>query len=128
MLDRRLIGLSQVIIACCLVVIVSFEYVRPYLADIRYQEEFKRLALECDHAMHNEVTIRKSSVKNLLPEAVTISSSIELAVCHQYDKLRKIMLIWGVSEERLALLGLDALEAERIPITRMVEPHRMSRF
>lgn len=59
---------------------------------------------------------------------LSISGSVSLSVCHEYDKLRKQLLIAGVSEHRLALLGLEGLEVERIPVSRMVEPHRMPRF
>ena len=60
--------------------------------------------------------------------ALEISGMVGLAVCHQYDVLRKRMLINGVSEERLALIGLKGLENEQIPVSRMVDPHRMDRF
>jgi hypothetical protein len=57
-----------------------------------------------------------------------ISGMVGLAVCHQYDVLRKRMLINGVTEEQLALIGLKGLENEQIPVNRMVDPHRMERF
>lgn len=126
--NNLLVRWSQVVIACCLLGIVFFEYIRPMVTEWVYRNEFMRLSLECDQAMHNEVAIRNLSSEGLLPNSMVVSGAVELAVCHQYDKLRKRMLIWGVTEEQLALLGLRALEAERIPVGRMVEPHRMSRF
>lgn len=125
---KRLRFWSQLLIAACLVIIVSMEYVRPWIAVYLYKDEFMKLAWACDNAMHNEVAIRSSasdSEKNNLMQA---SADVELLVCHDYDKIRKRMLISGISEDQLALLGLESLEVEAIPVSRMVDPHRMPRF
>ena len=126
--NNGMIRWSQVIIAGCLLTVILIEYVGPWLAYSIYQEEFKRLAFECDLAMHDEVAIRNLTGDGPAIEALKTSSNIQLAICHQYDKLRKRLLIYGVSEEHLALLGLEVLEAERIPVELMVDPHRMSRL
>jgi hypothetical protein len=82
--------------------------------------------------MHDEVVLRNASqTQGASDEAarlLNISGAVSLTVCHEYDKLRKQLLIAGVSEHRLALLGLEGLEVEKIPVSRMVEPHRMPRF
>jgi len=126
--SNGLIRWSQVIIAICLVLIVVIEYVRPWAVYWIYQDDYKKLSLECDLAMHDEVAIRNLPQDNAESESLKTSSEVQLAICHQYDKLRKQLLICGVSEERLALLGLEALESERIPVSLMVDPHRMPRF
>lgn len=126
--NNGMIRWSQVIIAGCLLTVTLIEYVGPWLAYSIYQEEFKRLAFECDLAMHDEVAIRNLTGDGPAIEALKTSSNIQLAICHQYDKLRKRLLIYGVSEEHLALLGLEVLETERIPVELMVDPHRMSRL
>lgn len=126
--SNGLIRWSQVIIAGCLVLIVFIDYVRPWTAYWMYQDDYKKLSLECDLAMHDEVAIRNLPRDDAESESLKTSSEVQLAICHQYDKLRKQLLIWGVQEERLALLGLEALESERIPVSLMVDPHRMPRF
>ena len=78
--------------------------------------------------MHDEAALRTGTAASAKDPALAISATVGLAVCHDYDKLRKHMLILGVSEEQLALHGLEALEIEQIPVHRMVEPHRMERF
>lgn len=122
------VRVSQLVIAICLLIIVIVEYLRPWVAVSLYEEDFKRLSLECDQAMHNEVALRDTYQRSDLPEALVVSGAVELAICHQYDKLRKRMLILGVGDERLALLSLEALETERIPLSLLVEPHQMQRF
>lgn len=126
--SNGMIRWSQVIIAGCLLGIVLVEYVRPWAVYWTYQDDYKKLALECDLAMHDEVAIRNLEDKGTISQTLKTSSDVQLAICHQYDKLRKHLLIWGVSEERLALLGLEVLESERIPVNLMVDPHRMPRL
>lgn len=128
MLSNKLVQWSQIAIAAYVIIIAFSEYILPLVTYQIYQDQFMRLSLECDQAMHNEMAIRDLSIRHAVPNKLVTSATVELAVCHQYDKLRKKMLILGVSEERLSLLGLEALESERIPVSRMVEPHRMPRF
>ena len=119
---------AQLLLATGLLSIVFFEYVRPVVAAWYFEDEFSKLALACDQAMHDEAVLRNSPAGVSIDQNLEISGMVELAVCHQYDVLRKQMLISGVSEEQLALIGLEGLENEQIPVSRMVAPHRMDRF
>lgn len=119
---------SHLVIALCLLTIVTMQYVVPFVSAHYYASEFQRLTLECDQAMHDEAALRSGTAGATKDEALTISADIGLAVCHDYDKLRKRMLILGITDEQLALLGLEALEIDQIPVARMVQPHRMDRF
>jgi hypothetical protein len=125
---RRLRFWSRVVIAGSLLFIVIAEYVRPLAVSWYYKDEYSQLALECDQSMHDEAALRAGTPGASKDPALEISGMVGLAVCHQYDVLRKRMLIAGVSEEQLALIGLKGLENEQIPVGRMVEPHRMDRF
>jgi hypothetical protein len=78
--------------------------------------------------MHDEAALRPKEQAVETNPSLVVSAEIGLTVCHEYDKLRKRLLILGVTEETLALRGLEALENERIPVSRMIEPHRMERF
>lgn len=125
---RRIRFWCRVTIAAGLLVIVGMEYARPWLAGMLYAKEYKQLAYECDHAMHEEAALRLYSDNPEKAQLLRISADVGLVVCHEYDKLRKKMLIWGITDDQLALYGLEVLEIERIPVSRMVEPHRMDRF
>jgi hypothetical protein len=119
---------SQVAIATSLATIVAVEYVRPWAAYHWYQDEYRRLTLECDLAMHDEVALRADTAGASKHPLLAVSGAVGLTVCHDYDKLRKTLLVLGVSEDRLALMGLEVLEAEQITVERMIDPHRMERF
>lgn len=119
---------SRVVIAGCLMAIVVVEYVLPFVADFLYRDQYRRFVVQCDQAMHDEVALRRGTPLATKEPKLALSADIDLAVCHEYDKLRKRLLSFGVTEEQLALRGLEALEIEQIPVTRMVDPHRMDRF
>ncbi len=115
-------------VALLLASIVYMEYVRPEIAVWRFEESFKSLALECDFAMTDEAAIASSTADEPRQHLLQKSADVGLLTCHAYDKLRKTMLISGVSEAQLALMGLEALEKEGVTVSRMVAPHRMERF
>lgn len=122
----------HILVAASLTTVVFMEYIWPKLMLWQHSQAYKRLTLECDQAMHSEVVLRaaQQSLEVTEQQAMLLNASadVELTVCHDYDKLRKRLLIAGLTEDDLALLGLEALEVERITVKRMVEPHRMPRF
>lgn len=119
---------AKVLISIGVLIVISMEYVRPWIVGELYSKEYKLLALECDSAMHEEVSIRFSEIDSDKQRLLVKSADVGLIVCHEYDKLRKKMLNHGVTEDQLALYGLEALEIESVPVGRMVDPHRMPRF
>ncbi|MDG1074027.1 MAG: TIGR03982 family His-Xaa-Ser system protein [Methylophilaceae bacterium] len=125
---RLLNIVAKLVIAIGMITFLAFKYARPWVAELRYSEEYKRLTYECDNAMHDEISIRSSSSNSDKDIRLLKSADIGLIVCHDYDKLRKKLLILGVSEDQLALYGLEVLENQMIPTSRMVDPHRMDRF
>lgn len=125
---RRLKLVSRIVIAASLAVIVVVEYALPFVVDQYYADEYRKLVAECDEAMHEEAALRPRTAGAAKDPVLSISAEVGLSVCHEYDKLRKRLLTLGVTEERLALHGLEALEIEQIPVSRMVNPHRIERF
>lgn len=111
-----------------LFVVIGQEYVRPWVAERNYGEEYKRLAFACDMAMHEEAALRQKADGTLASRALHLSADVGMMICHDYDKLRKKMLTNGVSEDRLSMLGLEVLEIEQITVKQMVDAHRMDRF
>jgi len=79
-------------------------------------------------SMHEEAAIRRHSSETVAVNALRLSGDVGMLVCHDYDKLRKRLLIHGMSEDQLALLGLEVLEVEQITVRQMVDAHRMDRF
>lgn len=125
---RHLQFIASLFVLIGLFVVIGQEYVRPWIAEKRHGEEYKRLAFACDMAMHEEAALRQKSDDNLINRTLRLSADVGMMICHDYDKLRKKMLTNGVSEDRLAMLGLEVLEIEKITVKQMVDAHRMDRF
>lgn len=114
-----LLGLSFVIFQ---------EYVRPLVSEYRHGEAYKQLALACDLAMHEEVVLREIDSDDPAMQRLKLSADVGMLVCHDYDLMRKRLLLDGMSEDQLAMLGLEVLEVEQITVQQMVDAHRMDRF
>lgn len=125
---RRIRFWAPVITAIALGLIVTFLYIRPLAGEIAYGDRYKKLAFECDMAMHEEATVRSMGGQDPQSERLRLSADVGMMVCHDYDKLRKRLLMLGLSEDQLAMLGLQVLEVEQITVQQMVDAHRMDRF
>ncbi|WP_157958439.1 TIGR03982 family His-Xaa-Ser system protein [Salinicola lusitanus] len=106
----------------------AYENIESKLTMSKNANNYKRLAYECDMAMHEEVTIRQLEFEREQLPDMRLSADVGMLVCHEYDKLRKKMLSEGVSDNELAILGLEALENEQITVEQMVDSHRMDRM
>ncbi|MBT8002168.1 MAG: hypothetical protein HN578_04530 [Rhodospirillales bacterium] len=61
----------------------------------------------------------QTTVKNLK------AAELGLIDCHDYDKLRKKMLGWGVTELNLSAIGLEAMESKAYELRQFVEIHEI---
>jgi hypothetical protein len=61
----------------------------------------------------------EKTIKNLK------AAEVGLLDCHGYDKLRKKMIGWGVSEAQLSEIGLEAMESKAYELRRFVEIHEI---
>lgn len=118
---RRLNYLAIVAVFIALV----YEYGAPWVAREAYGEQYKDLMFQCDHAMRDhyiakkavELQPSKNSIKNL--EATELG----LMACHEYDKVRKKLQSFNVSDNTLEQLGLSALEEREYDLQRFVKSH-----
>jgi hypothetical protein len=102
-----------------------YEYGAPFVARAAFGERYKDLMFQCDHAMRDhyiakktvEVQPSKNAIKNL--EATELG----LVTCHEYDKLRKKLQSFNVSDIALQQLGLSALEEREYDLQRFVKTH-----
>ena len=103
------------------------EYVVPRVVLASHKDEYQLLMFQCDHVMREhfiakqQVLVEPSemAVKNL------DASEVSLLTCHDYDKLRKKMLIFGVSEPQLSMVGLEVMEEKMTDVRRFVETHEI---
>lgn len=116
------------VIALLLTARLVIDHLWPALYFAAHEDHFADLMVECDSAMHVEADAAAAARKVDSPDASNLlAAEVQLTVCHEYDVLRKQLLINGVQEEQLALLGLRVLERRGVPLREMIEPHVMPR-
>ena len=103
------------------------EYLVPPIVLASHKEDYQSLMFQCDHVMREhfiakqQVLVEPSemAVKNL------DASEVSLLTCHDYDKLRKKILSFGVSEPQLSMVGLELMEEKMTDVRRFVETHEI---
>ncbi len=98
---------------------VTKTYVIPEYTFYSNKSEYMRLTLKCAHAMDSNWYIEQQQ-----NDSLKMSSELQLLDCHDYDKLRKLMLSNGVTEHRLSGLGLIALEIHQKPAEELAKHHK----
>ena len=99
----------------------------PVVATSLWGQDYKSLMFKCDHVMREHYIAKRAIEHSPSAETVRNLQATELGLldCHDYDRLRKRMLVWGVTDERLSQLGLDALEEKAYELRRFVEIHEI---
>lgn len=97
---------------------VAKEILLPVGAAALYSREYMKLTVECDTAMEASWYYRQNEQISLESETV------QLLVCHDYDKKRKLLLMSGLPEAYLSWLGLKSLEIYQRTPGEYVKQHR----
>ena len=93
------------------------EIIFPLGAAVLYSDNYMKLVIECDVAM-------EGNWYNTQENNISKEDTIELLICHDYDKTRKILLMSGLPEEYISWLGLRALEIYQRPAKEYVKKHK----
>jgi hypothetical protein len=99
----------------------------PILAGYIYKERYKELVFECDDVMRGHFIAKaqaaiapsEDAIKNLR------AAEVSLTTCHDYDKLRKKLQLFGLSDAQLADFGLEAIEERAKDVRAFVETHEI---
>ena len=93
----------------------------------RYYEPYTKLVFACDEAMRSNFLAKlqlanEPSEKNV---ALLESTEIGLLDCHEYDRMRKRLMSWGLDEADLSVMGLRAIEERATSLQKVVEMHEI---
>lgn len=116
------------IVAVLLVVAYGIvEFVVPKAATTLWKEDYQSLMFQCDQVMREHFIAKQLVLVDPSEQAIRNldASEVGLLSCHEYDKLRKTLLTYGVSEAQLSLIGLEAIEEKANEIRRFVEIHEI---
>lgn len=123
-MKKLLIILNVVASISCIALAYSF-LVQPYLTLRLHKEEYQESMFKCDQAMREHLIAKNRVIND--PSTSSIeklnSSEVGLLDCHAYDKLRKELLVTGISEYQLSLIGLEAIELRNKDVREFVRTH-----
>jgi len=124
---KRLLVTANILAAFVVISWGAHRYVAPPVAILLFQDQYKELMFQCDHVMRKHF-IAKQMVLAKATEATVRNldaAEIGLTACHGYETLRKKMISWGLSENDLASIGLEAIEERATDIRKFVEIHEI---
>ena len=103
------------------------QFVTPTIAVVVYADEYKDKMFQCDHVMREHFIAKQMVLAQVTSATVRNLEAAEvgLTTCHGYDVLRKKLIRWGVSENEIAIIGLDAIEDKANDIRKFVEIHEI---
>ena len=125
---NRKVGAAVNIVAVLLVVAYGIvEYVVPKAAATLWKEDYQSLMFQCDQVMREHFIAKQLVLAEPSEKAIRNldASEVGLLRCHEYDKLRKTLLSYGVSEAQLSLIGLEVIEEKANEVRRFVEIHEI---
>ena len=114
------------IISCLIILAIGYkELIRPKVTELIFANEYKQLMFKCDNVMRDHMIAKNRVIKEKTMESIKLleNANIGLITCNDYDLLRKKMLINGLSEDDLALLGLEAIEENNSELIKFAETH-----
>lgn len=115
----------NVLAAFACIALASKIVLMPYVAEKVYQDDYKQLMFQCDNVMRDHLIAKNRVIHERNDEAVQGLKSAELGLvsCHYYDELRKKMLAWGMTDNQLAWIGLQAIEENATDVLEYVKIH-----
>lgn len=90
-------------------------------------QPYTRLVFKCDNAMRDHMIAKQRVARAPSPEHVSMLEATEVALidCQDYDQMRKRLIQWGLRENELALMGLQAIEEKSSSLHRVIELHEI---
>ncbi len=124
---KRLLIAANLLAALVVIVWGADRYIAPMIAVAVYGDEYKEMMFQCDHVMREHFIAKQLVLATPTEETIRNleAAEIGLTTCHDYDKLRKKMIGWGVNENKLASLGLEAIEKRATDVRTFVEIHEI---
>ena len=123
----RTLRYANVLAVAIIFVFAAERYLIPAIAEAVYSEEYKVLVFQCDQVMRDHFVAKQMVLASTTEETIRNLESAELGLtaCHRYDWMRKQLIRWGLSENDLARIGLDAIEEHATDIRTFVEIHEI---
>ena len=124
---KRILIATNLLAALVIIAWGVHRFIAPVVAIAVYGDEYKELMFQCDQVMREHFIAKQMVLATPTDETIRNleAAEIGLTACHEYDKLRKKMIGWGVTENELASIGLEAIEERATDIRKFVEIHEI---
>ena len=88
---------------------------------------YQELMFKCDNSMRDHFIAKQffNNKSNEINYKKLKATEVGLLDCHEYDIMRKSFLELGISEEKLSLIGLEALEQKGNDIKSFIDIHEI---
>ena len=92
-----------------------------------YQDDFSELVYKCDNSMRDHFIAKAQVLKNYNEDTIENLEQTELGLidCHDYDLLRKKLILLGLTNNELSYMGLKAIEKNGADLKKLVEIHEI---
>ena len=120
------LGLALVFILGILIGILGAPLWRTLLVKVN-QQEYGKLTYLCDSAMRSHYLAKARTAAAPSKETVGALERAELALvdCQDYDLLQKKLQVWGLRENELGLMRLQAIEADAEGLKDVIDAHEI---
>lgn len=115
-------------VALLIVFALGFKvFAMPMLAESIYGERYKELVFRCDDVMRTHFIAKNRVVVSPSTENIKALHAAEIGLieCQDYDILRKRLLSFGLTDNDLARLGLQAIEERGSDVRAFVKIHEI---
>lgn len=99
----------------------------PYAAEYAWGDDYKELVFKCDNVMRDHFIAKSKVLAKPSDESIRDLKAAEVGLftCHDYDRLRKRLMRFGVGEARLSEMGLEAIEERAQDVREFVRTHEI---
>jgi hypothetical protein len=124
---KQVLVVLNVVAALSVIALAAKLVFAPLIVVGYWGDRYKELVFQCDNVMRDHLIAKNRVAHDASDMAVQQLRAAEVGLlsCHDYDRLRKRMLIWGVSEAKLADLGLEVIEASARDVREFVRTHEI---
>lgn len=103
------------------------QFALPQIAKTVYEPQYKDLMFKCDNVMREHLIAKNRMLSEPSDDAVKTLNAAEVGLieCQDYDDMRKRLLSLGLTDNDLALMGLQVIEEREADVKAFVKTHEI---
>ncbi len=125
-MNKFLISLNIIGSIACIGLATKF-IALPFIGTKIYKEDYKTLMFLCDNVMQNHLIAKNKVNVDKSNESIKQLQAAEVGLlsCNDYDTMRKKLISWGLTENDLSQIGIEALEEKASDVRTFVRTHEI---